>query len=252
MISWAEQAAQVKAMNTQEFVDWIQSHDHLITSKTGAVKKAAQMLRVTEMSVWQWLRGNRKTSPSMQLLMELLVEKYESPKKWRRLTRAQQSEIIALLGKKTDREIASQFNIETSAVYRLRLSLGIKCYSRPHGPRVQYDQDFIEALGKMPDSECAQKFGRSSSNVAWIRKKMGIESYQARQSSLKKKVVIDGSAPIDRRKKQYPDQLINLLGKRTDRFLGSKFGYSHQAIAMIRKKRGIQPYRESRKREENQ
>lgn len=60
-------------MSPQEFVDWIQTHDPLITSKTGAVKKAAQMLRVTEMAVWQWLRGGRKTSPSMQLLMELIV-----------------------------------------------------------------------------------------------------------------------------------------------------------------------------------
>lgn len=31
------------------------------------------MLRVTEMAVWQWLGGSRKTSPSMELLMELIT-----------------------------------------------------------------------------------------------------------------------------------------------------------------------------------
>lgn len=59
-------------MNPQEFVDWVQSRCHL-RSKTSAVKKAAQMLRVTEMAVWQWLGGSRKMSPSMELLMELIT-----------------------------------------------------------------------------------------------------------------------------------------------------------------------------------
>lgn len=59
-------------MTIQKFVDWVQSRYHL-RSKTSAVKKAAQMLRVTEMAVWQWLRGSRQTSPSMELLMELIT-----------------------------------------------------------------------------------------------------------------------------------------------------------------------------------
>ena len=59
-------------MTIQEFVDSVQSRYHL-RSKTSAVKKAAHMLRVTEMAVWQWLRGTRQTSPSMELLMELIT-----------------------------------------------------------------------------------------------------------------------------------------------------------------------------------
>lgn len=58
--------------SAKAFVGWVQSRYHLV-NKTSAVKKAAQMLRVTEMAVWQWLRGSRQTSPSMELLMELIT-----------------------------------------------------------------------------------------------------------------------------------------------------------------------------------
>lgn len=58
--------------SAKAFVDWVQSRYHLV-NKTSAVKKAAQLLRVTEMAVWQWLGGSRKTSPSMELLMELIT-----------------------------------------------------------------------------------------------------------------------------------------------------------------------------------
>ena len=60
--------------SAKAFVDWVQSRYHLV-NKTSAVKKAAQLLRVTEMAVWQWLGGSRKTSPSMDLLMNLIMER---------------------------------------------------------------------------------------------------------------------------------------------------------------------------------
>lgn len=58
--------------SAKAFIGWVQSRYHLV-NKTSAVKKAAHMLRVTEMAVWQWLRGSRQTSPSMELLMELIT-----------------------------------------------------------------------------------------------------------------------------------------------------------------------------------
>lgn len=62
-------------MSIQEFLDWVQAR-YQLPNKTAAVKKAAELLRSREITIWQWLRGARKASPSMVLLMELVARYY--------------------------------------------------------------------------------------------------------------------------------------------------------------------------------
>ena len=125
-------------MTAQEFVDWIQTN-YIITTRTGAVEKASQMLLVTPGSVWKWLSGKWEATPPMLLLMELLKEKHTTKKlASRKLSEEQQAQISPLLGKIPDRQIAAQFGISRFAVQSERYKLGIKRYNGPDGRSAQY------------------------------------------------------------------------------------------------------------------
>lgn len=57
------------------FLDWVQEK-YQLPNMTSAVKKAAEVMRVGERTVWQWRNGERKVSQSMLLLMELIIRYY--------------------------------------------------------------------------------------------------------------------------------------------------------------------------------
>lgn len=59
-------------MTTQEFLDWVQEC-YRLANRTSAVKKAAELMRVREITVWQWLRGTRQPDSSKILLMCYIV-----------------------------------------------------------------------------------------------------------------------------------------------------------------------------------
>ena len=116
----------------------------------------------------------------MQLLMELLHEKYREKRFHRILSHEQREEMRSMLGKKPDLEIAELLGIARVTVQTERYKLGIKKYCSPEAIRIQHDEELIAVLGKIPDSECAKKFGYSNSRVAYLRKKLGIKSYRGR------------------------------------------------------------------------
>lgn len=58
--------------SAQAFIGWVQSRYHLV-NKTSAVKKASQILRVSDILVWKWLGGKSDTTASMLLLMEMIM-----------------------------------------------------------------------------------------------------------------------------------------------------------------------------------
>lgn len=236
-------------MTAQEFIDWVQTANNL-PNPTQAVKRAAQMMRVTEDTVWKWVNAKkpRPTPEYMQLLMELLHEKYREKRFHRILSREQREEMRSMLGKKTDREIAAELGISRFTVQAERYKLGIKKHRSPDGSRVQYDDEFIATLGKIPDFECAKKFGYSNSSVARIRKKYGIAPYQGprKPRGVEQKPRKPYKPRDPREKKEYPEELIQMLGKVSDTVIGDNFGYSRAGIALIRKKRGIPPFRETR------
>lgn len=45
------------------------------------VKKAAELMKVKEITVWQWIKGARQVSPSMLLLMEFIASVYAPVKR---------------------------------------------------------------------------------------------------------------------------------------------------------------------------
>lgn len=203
-------------------------------------------MRVTEDAVWKWLNTKKPypTPEYMQLLMELLHEKYREKRFHRILSHEQREEMRSMLGQKPDGEIAELLGIARITVYNERCKLGIKKYCSPELIRIQHDEEFIAVLGKIPDSECAKKFGYSYSKVAYIRKKLGIKAYRGprkprvvNQKPRKPYKPRDPNKP--RKKKEYPEELINMLGKASDDEIAKKFGYSGSGIALIRKKMGI-------------
>lgn len=232
-------------MTAQEFISWIQTANNL-PNLTQAVKRAAQMMRVTEDTIWKWL--NTKKSPEyMQLLMELLHEKYREKRFHRILSHEQREEMRSMLGKKTDGEIAELLGIARVTVQTERYKLGIKKYCNPDAIRIQHDEELIAVLGKIPDSECAQKFGYSNSRVTHFRQKLGIKAYkgprkprQPRGVEQKPYKPQDSNRP--RKKKEYPEELINMLGKFPDSEIAEKFDYSTAGIALIRKNKGISTF----------
>lgn len=247
-------------MTAQEFIDWVQTANNL-PNPTQAVKRAAQMMRVTEDAIWKWL--NTKKSPEyMQLLMELLHEKYREKRFHRILSHEQREKMRSMLGKKPDLEIAELLGIARVTVQTERYKLGIQKYCSLDGSRVKYESEFIAALGQIPDLECAKRFGYSNSSVARIRKKLGIAPYQGPRKPRKQRGVDqkprkpykprDPNRP--RKKKEYPEELIQMLGKTPDDEIAKKFGYSKAGIALIRKKMGIPSFSDTKfpkvKREE--
>lgn len=173
----------------------------------------------------------------MQLLMELLHEKYREKRFHRILSHEQREEMRSMLGKKPDLEIAELLGIARVTVQTERYKLGIKKYCSPEAIRIQHDEELIAVLGKIPDSECAKKFGYSNSRVAYLRKKLGIKSYRGPRKPRQPR---DPNKP--HKKKEYPEELINMLGKTPDDEIAKKFGYSKAGIALIRKRWAFHHY----------
>lgn len=219
-------------MTAQEFIDWIQTSQNL-PNLTHAVKKAAQMMRVTEGIVWKWL-NTKKPSPTpeyMKLLMDLLHEKYKGRKPPIHLSQEQRKKMQSMLGNFPDKQIAAEFRISHFTVQDERYKLGIKKYNTNAGKRIpEYSKEFIAALGTDTDINVAEKFGYANSSIARIRSKFGIAPYKGPRKTTK----------------QYDKKLINMLGKVPDSEIAKKFNYSCAAIAFIRKKMGIPSFRENK------
>ena len=55
------------------FINWVQSK-YTLPNRTTAVKKTAEIMKAGENTVWQWLKGKRKASPTILQFMETLIE----------------------------------------------------------------------------------------------------------------------------------------------------------------------------------
>lgn len=67
-------------MTIQEFLDWIYK-TYELKNPYDAVKKAMELLKVTEMSIYHWKNGKRKLQPYMQQLISLTIENHDLKKK---------------------------------------------------------------------------------------------------------------------------------------------------------------------------
>lgn len=59
-------------MSVLNFINWVQSK-YTLPNRTTAVKKAAELMKVREITIWQWLRGARQPDASKILLMCYIV-----------------------------------------------------------------------------------------------------------------------------------------------------------------------------------
>lgn len=67
-------------MTIQEFLDWIYK-TYELKNPYDAVKKAMELLKVTEMSIYHWKNGKRKLQPYMQQLISVTIENHDLKKK---------------------------------------------------------------------------------------------------------------------------------------------------------------------------
>lgn len=231
-------------MTAQEFIDWVQSN-YRITERVDAEKQAAQMLLVTHDTVLEWLSENEKVTDSMSLLMDLLRQKYTTKGLLlRKISNSQYAKMVSMLGKFSDIKISEQLKIPIKLVRHERYRLGIKKADVIKGRHGEYDPAFIEALGTDFDRDIAEKFGYSNAQVALIRKKFGIEPFKGIRKPRRKAPKTGSTEP--RKKKEYPEELIKMLGKVPDSVIAKKFDYSRAGIALIRKNLGIKSLRESK------
>lgn len=218
-------------MTAQEFIDWVQNKNKFF-SRTSAVRRASNMMHVTQDTIWKWLSGKQKTPPSMSLLMELLHEKYKEKRIRLTITDEQYQEMLPLLGKKTDTAIAEELGIPAVTVYQTRKKLGI--YRAIKLPVPEVDQkELIDLLGKETDAEIAKKFGYSKTGIALIRKNLGIKSFTQNRISPEKK-----------------EKILPLLGKEPDKVIAEKFGIPCSYVKQYRKKLGIKISNASIKKED--
>lgn len=187
------------------------------------------------------------------------------------------TEIVSLLGTRTDSDIARAFNYSENAVKDKRQSLGI-----PKFHLLKWTKENLQLLGKMPDCVLAKKMGCSSDPVCKKRRQLNIPQYQRcevfwtedkiaqlgmvsdidlaekfgcsvvsvgyRRRLLKIPAYIGSKRPPVRPRclpTTLPDWVINLLGEMSDRELSEKSGYSHRIIWGARDRRNIPSFDES-------
>lgn len=220
-------------MTAQEFIDWLQTANNL-PSPTQAVKRAAQMMRVTEDAVWKWL-NTKKPHPTpeyMQLLMELLHEKYREKRFHRILSYEQREEMLSMLGKIPDSEIAERLGISLNVVARNRRKLKIA-----PAPIKDADKDIIlNLLGRVSDLKIAKKTGYSVYVIKKFREQNKIKPFS--------KSILERFSP-DQRKK-----LLSMLGKVYDRVIAEKFNIDDEAVRRIRQKLNVPALREEKSLQE--
>ncbi|MGD0094153.1 MAG: hypothetical protein ABSE73_29950 [Planctomycetota bacterium] len=81
-------------------------------------------------------------------------------------------QMLALLGKRSDRQIARGFLLSKHIVKRKRRALGISSFMSGRSP---WTPEYLTLLGKISDTELARKMGLSSSNVCRKRQELGIQ-----------------------------------------------------------------------------
>lgn len=138
------------------------------------------------------------------------------------------AEAIALLGTKSDRELARHFGVSPYFLKRARISRGIEAYSAaPALPA-----ELVSQLGKVKDTVLAEQFGVSTARIFRQREALDIPRYRNAQAPKR--------PPCPRR-----DPLISTtdLGKMSDADTARKLGVSVWRVKTARKAAKIPPYK---------
>ncbi|MPQ69360.1 hypothetical protein [Pseudomonas sp. MWU12-2323] len=99
-------------------------------------------------------------------------------------------------------------------------------------PRKPIDQAIVDCFGTMKDQDVATKFGRALKWVRKTRQNLGIDAYAGDQLLPQ----LEQNAEV-----------LEMLGKASDRSLAKQYGGSHWVYRTLREERGILPYGHERR-----
>lgn len=146
-------------------------------------------------------------------------------------------DILLLLGKIPDCEIALKIGCSASAINRFRNKIGIPQCPQTSMPAmgrkpVDVPESIINRLGTVPDYQLAEEAGVSQWTIWTRRVELGILSFSESQGH---------STRFEKghRKVELPDEVLSLLGQKTDCELGRIFNVSHQVVRARRIELGI-------------
>lgn len=130
------------------------------------------------------------------------------------------SEMIALLGKEPEIEIAKKLGVGRYIVNMKRRMLGIPPYERLCD---KWTPDVIELLGKMSDAKLGRLIGANRRTVKAKRESLGIPANQGRC--------------------QWTAEMVALLGTAPDFEISKQIGLKEDTVAYARRSRGIAPWK---------
>jgi len=137
-------------------------------------------------------------------------------------------DVIALLGKIPDGEVARIYGMNILSVHKKRVALGIRCYARKSKTWHYWTKKEIALLGKMPDTDVALRTGIKKASVAWKRGKLEIPAFTQKRP---KKLLTD-----------WTRKEIAVLGKMTDAAAAATLDLAHSAVRLKRISLGIPPF----------
>lgn len=137
-------------------------------------------------------------------------------------------DVIALLGKIPDGEVAGIYGMNILSVQKKRVARGIRCYARKSKTWHYWTKKEIALLGKMPDGDVALRTGINKASVYWKRCKLEIPSFTQKRP---KKLLTD-----------WTRKEIAVLGKMTDAAAAASLDLAHSAVRLKRISLGIPPF----------
>ena len=143
-------------------------------------------------------------------------------------------EVLELIGKVPDHEIAYKFGMLRSTIFKARKALGVPpCSKRGcRSKKLNTNPEILALLGTMPDTVLASRAGVTEASIFSMRKSRGIPPHRRE----KRNVFI--SPEIER-----------LMGTMTDKKIAEITGLSRLSVYNHRKKLGIPRYLKTPKKE---
>ena len=175
-------------------------------------------------------------------------------------------QMIALLGKRSDRQLARNFHLDVNIITRKRRALKIPSFRASKSP---WTREYLSLLGKIPDPKIAKKMGVNVTSIAKKRNKMGIAPYTipikwtkamisklgtmpdpecAAVLGLSKKQVIRKRIALKipgflRRRFHWSQEHLDLLGKIPDSEFSRRFNVHRVVVSRKRRILGIVPFK---------
>ena len=138
-------------------------------------------------------------------------------------------ELVSMLGKAPDTEVARVGNMNFLTVRKKRISLGIRCYARKTKVWHYWTKKEIALLGTMSDGDVALRIGQKKASVAWKRGKLGIPPF--------------GKSFVNKRPPKAFDawtrREVSVLGTMTDADAARRLNLAHSTVHKKRVALGI-------------